>query len=124
VRVPRRIGMRTFLRRGLPVSILIDEPAQVFVSVSWLRPRSRRAQRRRARRRRIRLARGRRRIRQRGAWAVRARATRGARARLRGLRSLKARVLVVAKDGAGNRTVVMRRVLIVRGRRRRRRQRR
>lgn len=124
VRVPRRIGMRTFLRRGLPVSILIDEPAQVFISVSWLRPRSRRTRRRRVRRRRIRLARGRRRIRQRGAWAVRARATRGARARLRGLRSLKARVLVVAKDGAGNRTVVMRRVLIVRGRRRGRRQRR
>jgi uncharacterized protein len=121
VQVPSRIGMRTFLRRGLPVSILIDEPAQLFVSVSWLRPRSRRAPRRRVKRRRIALARGRRRIRQRGAWRVRARPRRGTRKRLRGLRRVQARVLVVARDAAGNRTVVMRRVRIVRRRRRRRR---
>src|SRR5918992_4834649 len=119
VRVPRRIGMRTFLRRGLPVSILIDEPAQVYVSVSWVPRRSRRVRRRRrARRRRIVLARGRRRIRQRGGWwRVRARPGRRARARLRGLRRVQARVLVVAKDAAGNRTLVTRRVRIVRRRR-------
>ena len=125
VRVPRRIGMRTFLRRGLPVSILIDEPAQVYVSVSWVPRRSRRVRRRRrARRRRIVLARGRRRIRQRGGWwRVRARPGRRARARLRGLRRVQARVLVVAKDAAGNRTLVTRRVRIVRRRRRGRRRR-
>jgi hypothetical protein len=121
VQVPATIGLRSFLRRGLPVSILIDEPAQVFVSVSWLRPRSRR---RRAGRRRLALARGRRRIRQRGAWKVRARPGRRTSARLRGLRRVQARVLVVARDAAGNRTLVMRRVRIVRRRRRRRRRRR
>jgi secreted PhoX family phosphatase len=122
VEVPGRIGMRSFLRRGVPVRILIDEPAQVYVSVSWLRERSRRAGRRRARRRRIALARGRRRIRQRGAWTVRARPLRRTRARLRGMRRVQARVLVVGKDAVGNRTVVIRRVRIVRRRRRRRRQ--
>jgi uncharacterized protein len=122
VRVPRRIRMRSFLRRGVPVSILIDEPAQVYVSVSWVPGRSGRRRRRRRRRRRIVLARGRRRIRQRGGWwRVRARPSRRARARLRGVRRLRARVLVVAKDAAGNRTVVMRSTRIVRRRRRRRR---
>jgi len=115
VTVPRTIGMRRFLRRGLPVSILIDEPAQVYVSVSWLRPR------RRVRQRRTALARGRRRIRERGAWRLRARPLRGTKSRLKGLRRVPARVLVVAKDAAGNRAVVTRRVLIVRRRRRRRR---
>ncbi|HEX2232055.1 MAG TPA: alkaline phosphatase PhoX, partial [Thermoleophilaceae bacterium] len=38
VQVPSRIGMRTFLRRGVPVSGLVDEPAQMFVSVSWVPP--------------------------------------------------------------------------------------
>jgi uncharacterized protein len=120
VRVPRRIGMRRFLRRGLPLSILIDEPAQVFVSVSWLPERSRRSRRRRVRRRRLVLARGRRRIPRRGAWRLRARPGRRTRARLRGLSGVRARVLVVAKDAAGHRTVVTRRVRIVRRRRRRR----
>jgi uncharacterized protein len=123
VQVPGTIGLRSFLRRGLPVSVLIDEPAQLFVSVSWLRPRSRRAPRRRVRRRRIALARGRRRIPQRGTWRLRARPRRGTRARVRGRRRLQARVLVVAKDAAGNRTVVTRRVRIVRRRRRGRRRR-
>jgi uncharacterized protein len=121
VRVPRRVRLRSFLKRGLPVSILIDEPAQVMVSVSWLPPRSRRARRRRGKRRRIALAKGRRSIPRRGSWRVRAKPRRGARARLRGVSSLRARVLVVARDGAGNRTIVSRRVLIARRRRRRRR---
>jgi uncharacterized protein len=121
VQVPRSIGLGAFLRGGVPVSLLIDEPAQVFVSVSWLRPRSRRAQRRRVKRRRIALARGRRRISQRGAWKVRARPRRRTRTRLRGMRRLNARVLVVARDPAGNRRVAMRLVRIGRRRRRRRR---
>jgi uncharacterized protein len=121
VRVPPRVGMRSFLRRGVPVSILIDEPAQVFVSVSWRR--RRRRPRRRVRARRVALARGRRRIDQRGAWKLRARPLRRTRARLRGLRKLRARVLVVARDAAGNRTVITRPVVIVRRRRRRRRRR-
>ena len=124
VTVPKRIGMRSFLRRGVPVSVLIDEPAQVFVSVSWLAPRrSRRAGLRRARRRRVALAKGRQRIRQRGAWRLRARPLRRTKARLLGIRRLRARVLVVAKDAAGNRTQVTRRVSIARRRKRRRRRR-
>jgi secreted PhoX family phosphatase len=120
VRVPRSIGMRTFLRRGLPVSILIDEPARVYVSVSWVPTRPGGRPRRRARPRRIVLARGRRSIRRRGGWwRIRARPGRRARMRLRGLRRLQARVLVVAKDAAGNRTLVARRVRIVRRPRRR-----
>jgi uncharacterized protein len=124
VQVPRSLGLGAFLRGGVPVSLLIDEPAQVFVSVSWRRRRSRGAQRRRGGRRRVALARGRRRIGQRGAWKLRARPGRRARARLRGMRRLTARVLVVARDDAGNRTVVMRPVRIVRRRRRRQRRRR
>lgn len=113
VEVPERVGMRTFLRRGIPVRVVNDEPAQVYVSVSW---------RRRRRRRRIALARGRRRIREGGDWRLRARPLRRTKVRLRGIRGLRARVLVVVNHSAGNRTLVTRKVLIARRRRRRRRQ--
>ena len=120
----RRIGRRTLGAAGLRVRVRTDEAAEVSVTyrsadISRVRGRGGSTDRPRT----VTLARGGARLDRAGERIVRLRLGRGARARLRRhRRAFRARVLVVARDGAGNRSSAVLTVSVgPRARRRRRR---
>ncbi len=119
----RRIGRRTLSAGGLRVRVRTDEAAEVSVTyrsadISRVRGRGGGTDRPRT----VTLARAGARLDRAGERIVRLRLGRGARARLRRhRRAFRARVLVVARDGAGNTTSAVRTVSVGPGARRRRR---
>lgn len=114
LRAARRVRRAALLRRGLLVSVEVDRAALVSVSLSSsdlvLVPGRGLSS---ARPRRIRLGRARKRLRRRGRVRLRLRVGAAARRRLQQKGGpVNARVLVVARDRAGNRRVVTQRVRI------------
>ncbi|HEV2813532.1 MAG TPA: alkaline phosphatase PhoX [Solirubrobacteraceae bacterium] len=102
VGVRRRGRVRSFLRSGIPVTIELDEPAGVTVTLEVVPNRGRWTT----------IARSRPTVAVRGRVVLRLRAQRTTARRLRGRSRVTARVVVTATDAAGNRRVARRTVTL------------
>ena len=108
VRVPARIRKRRLIRRGIPVTIITDQPISARAKVTADLPSvpgHRRTRLGRVRRRRIEKA---------GAHKLRLRPRKSKRSLVRRERSFRARVVVVATDAAGRRRTFRRSIRVAR----------
>jgi secreted PhoX family phosphatase len=108
VRVPRRITKRRMIKRGIPVTIVTDEPIRVRAKVTAdlsSTPGTRRTRLGRVRRRQIDEA---------GRYKLRLRPRKSKRSLVRRERSFRARVTVVVTDGAGKRRRFRRSIRVAR----------
>lgn len=106
LRVKRRFPISRFLRSGLPIHLELDEPAGVDALLSFT------FRRRDGARRTATIGRASPRVALRDEVTVRVGATKRAERVLRGRDSVTAHLKVIATDGAGNRTVLRRKVTL------------
>lgn len=108
--LPPRITLADVLDRGLPIDAACSEACRLSATLRIPRSVAKRA--RLAASREVSVGRGRARIATAGRGVVTIALTRRAARRLRGMRGLKARAVVQARDTAGNRTVRSKRIVL------------
>lgn len=121
---PPTAGFGTLFRRGLPVEILVDEPARLAVAIRaeiTRREDLRKPRSQRGRKRKLTIARRLVRAPERGRLTLRLRARRAAREQLRGRHRVLAWIVVKAVDDAGNQTIAVERLRLRSAKARRRR---
>jgi uncharacterized protein len=108
VSTPATVSLKTLTTRGVPVDVLVDQPAKLTASVILTKPGVSAG-----RSRRITAARAKRTAKLRGSHALAPKGGAAAKAVLRGRKAARGRVEVRAVDAAGNATVVRRSLRVV-----------